>query len=90
LRHVFISRTDLYNRNMHEFNVLGDYNIELDDAIFDTSIPEDYTELTVNEILSVVPSNIKAVAAGAGLGIILIPAGLISWRRHIRKKKYKY
>lgn len=79
--------TMFHNLNMHEFNTLGDYNIELDEAIFDTTVPEGYSELTVSDILSLVPTKIKAGAITAGLGIILIPTGFISWRRHNRKKK---
>jgi len=73
--------------NLHEFNTLSDYNIELDETIFDISIPEGYTELTLVDILSIIPTNVKAGAAGAGLGSILIPAGFITWRRRRRKKK---
>ena len=79
--------TMFHNLNLHEYNVLGDYNIELDDAIFDTGIPDGYTELTISDILSLVPSDIKVGAIGAGLSIILIPTGIISWRKHNRKKK---
>ncbi|MBN2590195.1 MAG: hypothetical protein JXA96_10060 [Sedimentisphaerales bacterium] len=79
--------TMLNDLNLHEFNIISDYNIELDDAIFDISIPEGYTELTLVDILSVIPTSIKAGTAGAGLGIILIPTGIISWRRHNRKKR---
>ena len=78
--------TMLNNLNLHEFNTLGDYNIKLDGSIFNTSVPDGYTELTLTDILSVVPASVKAGAAGAGLSIILTPAGVISWRRHKRKK----
>ncbi|MEJ2648071.1 MAG: hypothetical protein P8016_06650 [Sedimentisphaerales bacterium] len=78
--------TMLNNLNLHEFNTLGDYNIKLDGSIFNTSVPDGYTELTLTDILSVVPASVKAGAAGAGLSIILTPAGVISWRRYKRKK----
>jgi hypothetical protein len=73
--------------NLHEFNVLAKYDIELDEDIFNVNIPDGFTELTLADILSVIPANVKAGAAGAGLGSIIIPAGLITWRRRRRKKK---
>ena len=72
--------------NLHEFNTLGDYDIELDESIFDINIPDDFTELTIRDILEVVPAGIKAGAAGAGLGFILIPVGFVSFRKRRRKK----
>ncbi|MBN2180291.1 MAG: hypothetical protein JW715_00145 [Sedimentisphaerales bacterium] len=72
--------------NLHEFNVLEKCDIELDESIFDINIPDGYTELTLADILSIIPANVKAGAAGAGIGSILIPAGLISWRRRRKKK----
>ena len=78
--------TMLNDLNLHEFNTLSDYNIELDEDIFNINIPDGYTELTLADILSIIPANIKAGAAGAGIGSILIPAGFISWRRRRRKK----
>jgi len=68
--------------NLHEVNTFGDYNIELDENIFDINPPEGYTELTLSDILQVVPAEAKAGAAAMGI----IPAGLIFWR-HRRKKK---
>jgi hypothetical protein len=73
--------------NLHEVNTFGDYNIKIDKNIFDITIPEGYTELTISDILSLIPANIKAGVAGTGLGSILIPAGLISWKRHKKVKK---
>jgi hypothetical protein len=67
--------------NLHEVNTLGDFNVELDDAIFDTTPPEDYTELTLSDILQAIPA--KAKAAAAGLGII--PAGVVLWIRRRRQ-----
>ena len=72
--------------NLHEFNVLEKCDVELDEDIFNINIPDGYTELTLADILSIIPANIKAGAAGAGIGSILIPAGFISWRRRRRKK----
>ena len=69
--------TMFHELNLHEVNTLGDYNVELDDAIFDTSPPEDHTELTLSDILQMIPA--KAKAGLAGLGII--PAGFVFWRR---------
>jgi hypothetical protein len=72
--------------NLYEFNTLGDYDIELDESIFDINIPNGFTELTIIDILEMVPTEIKAGAAGAGLGFILIPVGFVSFRRRRRKK----
>jgi len=68
--------------NLHEVNTFGDYNIELDEDIFDTKPPEGYTELTLSDILQVIPAEAKAGAAAMGI----IPAGLIFWKRRRRKK----
>ncbi len=67
--------------NLHEVNTFGDYNIELDEDVFDTNPPEGYTELTLSDILKVIP--VEAKAGVVGLGII--PAGLIFWKR--RRKR---
>ncbi len=68
--------------NLREVNTFGEYNVELDEDIFDTKPPEGYTELTLSDILPFIP--IEAKAGLAGLGII--PAGLIFWKRRKRKK----
>ena len=71
---------------LHEVNFVEEYNAKIDEAVFDTSIPEDYTELTLIDILEVIPTEIKAGAAGVGLGFILIPVGFVSFRKRKRKK----
>ena len=71
--------------NLHEINTFGDYNIELDENIFDIAPPEGYTELTISDILQVVPAEVKASAAAMGI----IPAGLVFWRRRRKKKQSK-
>jgi hypothetical protein len=68
--------------NLHEVNVLDKYNVELDEALFDTTIPEGYTEFTLSDILQVIPAEAKAGAAAMGI----IPAGLVFWKRRRRKK----
>ncbi len=68
--------------NLHEVNTFGDYNIELDEDIFDTNPPEGYTEITLSDILPFIP--IEAKAGFAGLGIA--PAGLIFWKKRRRKR----
>ena len=68
--------------NLHEVNTFHDYNIELDEDIFDTNPPEGYTELTLSDILQVIPAEAKAGAVAMGI----IPVGLIFWRRRKRKK----
>jgi hypothetical protein len=69
--------------NLHEVNTFSDYNIELDEAVFDTTAPEDYTELTLTDILRFVPAQGKAGAAALGI----VPVGLVFWRRRRKEKK---
>ncbi|MFH1717929.1 MAG: hypothetical protein ABIF19_11295 [Planctomycetota bacterium] len=68
--------------NLHEVNTFGDYNIELDEDIFDTTPPEGYTEVTLSDILQFIPAEAKAGLAGLGIA----PAGFICYRK-IRKRK---
>ena len=76
------SFTTMFNDlNLREVNVLDKYNIELDEDIFDTNPPEDYTELTLSDILQVIP--VEAKAGLVGLGIV--PAGFIIWKKRRRK-----
>ncbi|MGB2866555.1 MAG: hypothetical protein WBC05_24705, partial [Sedimentisphaerales bacterium] len=76
------SFTTMFNDlNLREVNVLDKYNIELDEEIFDTNPPEDYTELTLSDILQVIPVEAKAGLVGLGIA----PAGFIFWRR--RRKR---
>ncbi|MBN2590197.1 MAG: hypothetical protein JXA96_10070 [Sedimentisphaerales bacterium] len=70
-----------------EVNYLSDFNIDLDEKIFNIDTPSDYSEIALVDILPLIPTSVKASVAGAGLGIILIPTGIISWRRHNRKKR---
>jgi hypothetical protein len=67
---------------LHEVNVVDKYDVELDEKIFDTDVPEGYTEFGLSDILPFIP--IEAKAGIAGLGII--PAGLIFWKRRRRKR----
>lgn len=69
--------TMFHELNLHEVNTFGDFNVELDEAIFDITPPEGYTELTLTDVLQFVPAKAKAGAAGLGL----IPAGFLFWRR---------
>jgi len=73
--------TMFHELDLHEVNTLGDYNVELDAAIFDLTPPEDYTELTLTDILRFVPTEAQAGAVGLGL----VPVGLVFWRK--RKKR---
>ena len=66
---------------LHEVNTLGEYNVEIDEGVFDTTPPEGYTELTLSDILQVIPTEAKAGLAGLGL----IPAGIVVWKR--RRKR---
>ena len=77
------SFTTMFNElNLHEVNVLDKYNIELDEDIFDTNPPEDYTELTLSDILQVIPTEAKAGTAAMGI----IPIGFIFWKRRRNKR----
>jgi len=67
---------------LHEVNVLDKYDIELDEDIFDTKPPEGYTEVTLSDILQVIPTEAKAGLVGLGI----IPAGFVLWRRQKRKR----
>ncbi|MEJ2701293.1 MAG: hypothetical protein P8Z79_02515 [Sedimentisphaerales bacterium] len=71
-----------HDLNLHEVNTFGEYNVELDKEIFNTDVPEGYTELTVGDILPFIPTEAKAGLAGLGI----IPAGLAFWKRQRKKK----
>jgi len=73
--------------NLHEINTFGDYNIDLDEGIFDTTIPEGYTEITLSDILPFIPLKVKAGITGLGLGFFIIPAGFIARKKRRRKKE---
>jgi hypothetical protein len=72
--------------NLHEVNTFHDYNIELDEDIFDTKPPEGYTELKLSDILQFIPIEAKAGVAGLGLCLFMVPAGFIVRKRHRKKK----
>jgi hypothetical protein len=73
----------MFNKlNLNEVNTLGDFNVELDEEIFSTDPPEGYTELTLTDVLSLIP--VEAKAGLVGLGIV--PAGFIVWKRRRRRK----
>ncbi len=74
--------TMFHDLNLHEVNTLGDYNVELDEAIFDLTPPEDYTELTLTDILRFVPAQAQVGVAGLGL----VPAGFVFWRKRRRRR----
>ncbi len=68
--------------NLREVNTFGEYNVELDEDIFDTKPPEGYTELTLSDILSLI-----SVEAKAGLvGLSILPAGFLFWKKRRRKR----
>jgi hypothetical protein len=68
--------------NLHEVNVLEEYDVELDDELFDPKIPEGYTELGLGDILPLIPVEVKAGLAGLSIA----PAGFVVWRRRRRKR----
>lgn len=56
----------------HEIAILDSYDVELDPKLFDTSIPEGYTEFKITDLI---PGKLSL----AGLGVV--PAGFVVWRR---------
>jgi len=74
--------TMFHELNLREVNTLGNYNVELDEAIFDLTAPEGYTELTLTDILRFVPTEAKAGVVGLGI----VPASLVFWKRRRRKR----
>ena len=70
---------------LHEVNFIEQYDANIDESVFDISIPEGYTELTISDVLSIVPTSVKTGVVGAGLGVILVPAGFFTFRK--RKKR---
>ena len=81
--------TGLNELNLHEFNFIEQYNANIDESVFDISIPDDYTELTISDILNEISTSIKVGAAGIGLGVILVPVGFVRWKRRKRKIKVR-
>ena len=74
----------LFNEvRLHEVNVVDKYDVELDEKIFDTNIPEGYTEFGLSDILPFIP--VEAKAGLVGLGIV--PAGFVFWKRRRRKTR---
>jgi len=71
-----------HDLNLHEVNTFGDYNIELDEKIYDTTPPEGYTQLTLSDILQFIPAEAKVGAAALGIA----PVGFVFWKRRRRKK----
>lgn len=69
--------------NLHEVNTLGEYNVELDEDIFDIEPPEEYTQVTLNDILQMIPTETKAGLTGLGI----LPVGFIFWKKHRNRKK---
>lgn len=67
--------------NLHEVNTFHNYNVELQEDIFDTSPPEGYTEFTLSDILPFIPIEAKAGLVGLGF----VPAGFVFWKRRRRK-----
>ena len=72
--------------NLHEVNTFGEYNVELDEEIFDIKPPEGYTELTLSDILSLIPAEVKAGFVGLGVSSCIIPAGFVVWKRRRKNK----
>ena len=69
--------------NLQEVNVLDKYNIELDEDIFDVEPPEGYTQVTLNDILQMIPTEAKTGLVSLGV----IPIAFILWRKHRKKSK---
>lgn len=62
---------------LHEVNTLDSYEVELDPKLFNTEIPQGYTELKITDVIP-----IKLGLAGLGI----LPVGRIAWRK-VRQKR---
>ncbi|UCE48346.1 MAG: hypothetical protein JSW47_22450, partial [Phycisphaerales bacterium] len=69
--------------NLHEVNILEKCDVELDEEIFTTDPPEGYTELTLTDILPLIPAEAKAGLVGLGI----VPAGFVVWKRRRKKAR---
>lgn len=79
-----VGRREIFNDlNLLEVNVLDKYNVELDENIFDINPPEGYMELTLSDILQMIPVEAKAGVAG----LCIIPASFVVWKRRRKKKR---
>jgi len=72
-----------HDMNLHEVNTVEKCDVELDETIFGTDPPEGYTEITLGDILKLVP--VEAQIGAAALGIA--PVGFVFWKRRRRKKQ---
>jgi hypothetical protein len=68
---------------LHEVNVVEKYDVQLDEKIFDTDVPEGYTEFGLTDIILLIPAEAKAGLVGLGI----VPAGFVFWRRRRRKTR---
>ena len=71
--------TSFTEYHLQDTSVLESYNVELDEELFSTAVPEGYTELKITDFLPV-----KTGVAGAGLGAVSV--GLIAGKK-LRKQK---
>jgi len=71
-----------HDLNLHEVNIVEKCDVELDEEIFDTTPPEDYTEITISDILKLIPAEAKAGAAALGIA----PVGFVFWKRRRKKR----
>ena len=74
--------TMFHDLNLHEINTFGDYNTQFDENVFNVNPPEGYTEITLSDILKLVPAKAKVGAAALGI----VPAGFIVWRKRRRNR----
>jgi hypothetical protein len=74
--------TMFHELHLHEVNTFGDYNIELDKDIFNTNPPEGFTEITLSDILQMIPKEAKAGVAS----LCIIPASFVVWKKRRRKR----
>ncbi|OHB77267.1 MAG: hypothetical protein A2Z25_14310 [Planctomycetes bacterium RBG_16_55_9] len=59
---------------------MKDDHLEAQEELFDPNIPDDYTEIKVTDFI---PAEAKAGLVGLGI----IPAGLVLWKRRRRKNR---
>jgi hypothetical protein len=71
-----------HDLNLHEVNILEKSDVEFDEGIFSTDPPEGYEQITLSDILPLIPAEAKAGLMGLGIA----PVGFILWKKRRRKK----
>lgn len=75
-----------HDLNLHEVNIVEKCDVELDEKIFDTDPPEGYTEISLTDILPLIPAQAKAGLVGLGI----VPVGFVVWKRQRKAAARKH